>query len=64
MWDLQVVNDINQVAAKLIEDGKQQRAALEVIAHNGLTPRYMNKTKIRDCECNSIGRVSAFHAEC
>ena len=53
MWDLQVVKEINQIAANLIDKGKPQRTALEAIILNGMTPRYMNKTKIKKCGCNS-----------
>lgn len=41
MWDLQTINDLNQIAADLIENNKPQRAAIEKVINLRMQPRYM-----------------------
>jgi hypothetical protein len=41
MWDLNVINQLNDKALEQVENNQPQRSALESILMPGMAPRYM-----------------------
>lgn len=42
MWDLNVINAVNEKASEAVDNNRPQREALEAVLAPGMYPRFMN----------------------